>query len=202
MIVALSLLLLVSSALQEGIANSTDECSLLQDVHSCVRDENHVTNLLQLTLLKHIINQSPQATKLDQLESLLQAIIKKIDDDSHQLNRSNEYPTSRIFHSCEEIKTSWLDSPSDYYTVADSNGHIRQVYCHMEELCGSDEGWMRVAYLNMSDPTEDCPPGFRLYEENGIRACGRPETTTGYCQPAVFPASHISYTEVCGRMIG
>ena len=72
----------------------------------------------------------------------------------------------------------------------------------MEELCGSDKGWMRVAYLNMSDPTEDCPPGFRLYEENGIRACGRPETTTGYCEPAVFPASHISYTEVCGRMIG
>ena len=202
MIVVLSLLLLVSSALQEGTANSTNECSLLQDIHSCVRDENHVTNLLQLTLLKQIINQSPQATKLDQLESLLQTIIKKLDDDSHQLNRSYEYPTSRLLHSCEEIKTSWPDSPSDYYTVADSNGHIRQVYCHMEELCGSDEGWMRVAYLNMSDPTEDCPPGFRLYEENGIRACGRPETTTGYCQAAIFPVSHISYTEVCGRMLG
>ena len=198
MIVALSLLLLVSSAIQESNANSTDECSLLQDVHSCVRDENHVTNLLQLTLLKQIINQSPQATKLDQLESLLLTIIKKLDGSC----QSDRYPTSRLLYSCEEIKTSWPDSPSDYYTVADNNGHIRQVYCHMEELCGSDEGWMRVAYLNMSDPTEDCPSGFRLYEENGIRACGRPETTTGYCQAAVFPTSHISYTEVCGRMIG
>ena len=78
MIVSLSLLLLVSSTLQEGTANSTDECSLLQDIDSCVRDENHVTNLLQLTLLKQIINQSPQATKLDQLESLLQTIIKSL----------------------------------------------------------------------------------------------------------------------------
>ena len=52
------------------------------------------------------------------------------------------------------------------------------------------------------DPTENCPPGFRLYEENGIKACGRSETTIGYCQAAVFPASHISYTEVCGRMNG
>ena len=52
---------------------------------------------------------------------------------------------------------------SSVFTVADSNGHIRHIYCHMEELWGSDEGWMRVAYLNMSDPTEDCPPGFRLY---------------------------------------
>ena len=78
MIVALSLLLLVSSALSKGTANSTEECSLLQDGHSCVRDENQVTNLLQLTLLKQIINQSPQATKLDQLESLLQTIIKSL----------------------------------------------------------------------------------------------------------------------------
>ena len=61
MLVALSLLLLVSSALQKGTATSTDECSLLQDIHSCVRDENEVTNLLQLTLLKQIITQSPHA---------------------------------------------------------------------------------------------------------------------------------------------
>ena len=121
----------------------------------------------------------------------------------HQnLTEGHIYSSSKVLHSCEEIKTNWPDSPSDYYTIADSNGHTRHVYCHMEELCGSDEGWTRVAYLNMSDPSEDCPPGFRQYEENGIRACGRPETTTGYCQPAVFPASHISYTEVCGRMIG
>ena len=58
MLVALSLLLLISSALQEGTANSTDECSLLQDVH---RDENCVIDLLQLILLKEIVNQSPQA---------------------------------------------------------------------------------------------------------------------------------------------
>ena len=184
MIVVLSLLLLVSSALQEGNANSTNECSLLQDVH---RDENRVIDLLQLTLLKEIVNQSPQAKKL------LETTIKKL---------GGEYPISTLLHSCEEIKTNWPDNPSGYYTIADSNGHTRHVYCHMEELCGSDEGWMRVSYLNMSDPTEDCPPGFRLYEENGIRACGRPETTTGYCQAAVFPTSHINYTEVCGRMIG
>ena len=184
MIVALSLLLLVSSALPEGTANSTDECSLLQDVH---RDENRVIDFLQLTLLKEIVNQSPQAKKL------LETTIKKL---------GGEYLISTLLHSCEEIKTNWPDNPSGYYTIADTNGHTRHVYCHMEELCGSDDGWMRVASLNMSDPMAVCPPGFRLYEENGIRACGRPVTTTGYCQAAIFPASHISYTEVCGRMIG
>ena len=175
MLVALSLLLLISSTLESTAETSSADLGF-QD---CLSDENRVTDLLQLTLLKEIVNQSPQAKKL------LETTIKKL---------GGEYPISTLLHSCEEIKTNWPDNPSGYYTIADSNGHTHQVYCHMEELCGSDEGWMRVAYLNMSDPTEDCPPGFRLYEENGIRACGRPETTTGYCQPAVFPVSHINYT--------
>ena len=93
----------------------------------------------------------------------------------------DEYTATPLVHTCKEIKTNWPDSPSDYYTIADSNGHTRHVYCRMEELCGSDEGWMRVTYLNMSDPSEQCPEGFRLHEKNGVRACGRPSTTSGSC---------------------
>ena len=43
----------------------------------------------------------------------------------------------------------------------------------MEDLCNADGGWTRIAYLNMSDPHEQCPSGFKLYNQNGIRACGR-----------------------------
>ena len=59
---------------------------------------------------------------------------------------------------------------------------------------------MRVAYLNMSDSTEDCPQGFNLYEENGIRACGR-QSSPG-CQSVKFPSHNISYSQVCGRVTG
>jgi hypothetical protein len=38
--------------------------------------------------------------------------------------------------------------------------------------CGPGQ-WYRVAYLNMSDPTQQCPPSLRLYSANGVRACGR-----------------------------
>ena len=73
----------------------------------------------------------------------------------------------------------------------------------MEELCESKGGWMRVAYLNMSDSTEECPPGFRLYDENGVKACGRPEPSpAGYCQSVKFPSYSISYSQVCGRVTG
>ena len=44
----------------------------------------------------------------------------------------------------------------------------------MEELCKSKGPWTRFAYVNMSNPTHQYPPRFRLYASNGIRACDNP----------------------------
>ena len=44
----------------------------------------------------------------------------------------------------------------------------------------------------MSD-TQQCSDTSRLYEQDGVRACGRSETNGGSCP------LH-SYTEVCGRV--
>ena len=57
-----------------------------------------------------------------------------------------------------------------------------------------------MAYLNMLDPTEECPSGFRLYSQNGVRACGRPETSGGSCLSVCFSSYNISYSKVCGRV--
>ena len=111
------------------------------------------------------------------------------------------YRPSPLLHSCEEIKNKWPDSSSDYYTIVDTNGRRRHVYCEMEQVCGSS-GWMRVAYLNMTDPSEECPRGFRLYNANGVRACGRPALSAG-CQSSVqFQSYGVPYSEVCGRVTG
>lgn len=115
---------------------------------------------------------------------------------------NNQYLASSLLHSCQEIKQEWPNSPSDYYMIADANGHTKHVYCHMEKLCDSNDGWMRVAYLNMSDDNEKCPPGFREYEENNKRACGRPEVKVGHCQSTYFSTAHVEYSEVCGRILG
>ena len=58
------------------------------------------------------------------------------------------------------------------HIIADNYNITRHVYCYMEELCNSTGGWMRVAYLNMTDSNEICPDGFKLCSENGVRACG------------------------------
>ena len=103
--------------------------------------------------------------------------------------------------SCKEIKSEWPKSPSQYYTIS-SKGETRQVYCNMEELCGSGGGWTRLAYLNISDSTVNCPFGFKLYQSGGVRACGRPTSSVGSCTSVQFPSNGISYSKVCGRVVG
>lgn len=66
--------------------------------------------------------------------------------------------------------------------------------------CG-DGLWKRVAYLNMSDPLEQCPSAWRLYSTNGVRACGRPGTSRQSCPAVVYPTGQ-HYQRVCGRIIG
>ena len=41
--------------------------------------------------------------------------------------------------------------------------------------------WHRLVYLNMSDPSQQCPSAWREYNTIGVRACGRPTISTGSC---------------------
>ena len=66
--------------------------------------------------------------------------------------------------------------------------------------CG-DGLWKRVAYLNMSDPSQQCPSAWRLYSTNGVRACGRSVTSRQSCPAVVYPTGH-QYQRVCGKIIG
>ena len=66
--------------------------------------------------------------------------------------------------------------------------------------CG-DGLWNRVINLDMSDPAQECPRGWRGYE-GSIRCCGRPVLVRSSCPAAFFPANGYKYTKVCGRAIG
>ena len=117
-------------------------------------------------------------------------------------NDSTALPTS-----CQEIKERQPLSPSGLYLLADVNNVTYAAYCNMETLCGSGGGWTRLAYLDMSDATQNCPCGFRLYQSGGVRACGRNSTNnTGSdvagCVSVQFPSNGISYSQICGRVTG
>ena len=118
-------------------------------------------------------------------------------------NESSSASFSPLPTSCQEIKDKQPNSPSGVYLLAtaSSNG-TKYVYCNMEELCGSGGGWTRLAYLDMTDSTENCPSGFKLYQSGGVSACGRPISNGGSCVSVQFPSNGISYSQVCGRVVG
>ena len=103
--------------------------------------------------------------------------------------------------SCQEIKNKQPNSPSGVYLLAAaSNDGNKYVYCNMEELCGSGGGWTRLAYLDMTGSTVNCPSGFKLYQS--VRACGRAPSSVGSCTSVQFPSNGVSYSQICGRVVG
>ena len=117
-------------------------------------------------------------------------ILVKVDDVLETLNSS-------LVSSCQDIKNKQPNSPSGYYHI---NSQI--VYCEMGELCSTEGGWTRLAYMDMTDSTVNCPTGFKLYESGSVRACGRSSDNAPGCQSIKFPSNGISYSEVCGRVVG
>ena len=150
-----------------------------------------------------IVSSASSSQENDIIDSLAQSLQQIVDaynitDVISDQQSCSCQPTQLNIKSCEEIKSKWPKSPSQYYTIF-SKGETRQVYCNMEELCGSGGGWTRLAYLNMTDSTVNCPSGFKLYQSEGVRACGRPSEG---CTSVQFPSNGISYSQVCGRVVG
>ena len=117
-------------------------------------------------------------------------------------NDSSSSSFSPIPTSCQEIRNKQPNSPSGVYLLETATNGTQYVYCNMEELCGSGGGWTRFAHLDMTDSTENCPSGFRLYQSGGVRACGRETSSGGSCASVQFPSNGISYSHVCGRVVG
>ena len=109
-----------------------------------------------------------------------------------------EFPAS----SCGDIPQ---DSPSGEYWIQTNNPNSPvQVYCDVTRTCcNTTGGWTRVANLDMTDPNQQCPDGFRLVNRTTApqRTCGRPDNFTG-CLSTTFPVHGIEYSQVCGRVIG
>lgn len=90
---------------------------------------------------------------------------------------------------------------SDYYQIIDSTGNnMVQIYCDMNaERWGGSGGWFRIAYLDMTDPSQSCPTALGSIT-TPIRACGR-RLGSG-CDSVVYTSHGISYSQICGRLVG
>ena len=151
--------------------------------------------LLGIIVLMILINTTMLITAVSEgtgTSAVVDDILQLIEEIFKMQNASNFMPSS-----CKDIKTVLPNSPTGYYHV-----NSRYIYCNMGELCGTGGGWTRLAYLDMSDSTVNCPTGFRLYQSGGVRACGRPVSSGGSCSSVQYPSNGVSYSQICGRVVG
>ena len=111
------------------------------------------------------------------------------------------YPPS----SCVNLPSN---SPSGYYKLKSPSGLTVRVYCDMTRSCGNvTGGWMRVAYLDMTDSRQQCPrdlmqQNFTVIHSNDIiRACTKNIISYG-CSLTKFISDGFVYSKVCGKIVG
>ena len=179
--------------------NSSNEQLQLQA--SELEEAQHFIQSLQLQLNKtvelreslendfHLFIEEQQTNEL-----LTQNRIQGIEQDLDNL----------FIHSCKDLPQG---STSGYYHIPTNGTGIIHVYCDTslrDCSCNASGGWMRVANLDMTDPTQQCPDGFRLIDrtELPLRTCGRPNGHRDGCVSTTFPVYGFRYSRVCGRIVG
>lgn len=136
------------------------------------------------------------------IEQAFNALAKSHEETIKQILTSHKQ-ASHLPSSCQEIKDKCPDCDSGVYSIAENTYRSNVVYCHMEKLCNITGPWTRVAYMNMSDPAQQCPSQLALFASNGVRGCGRKESSSGGCSESLyFEHYRGTYSQVCGRMQG
>ena len=105
--------------------------------------------------------------------------------------------------SCKELYQCNPALPSGYYNITTPQG-VEIVYCVMETTnCGNiTGGWMRAAYIDMTDVSNTCPQGLTCTVVSSTRMCTRSHTGYTGCSSVTFPTHGVPYTKVCGRARG
>ena len=169
------------NATQEGVSQ------LQNDIYSFVSQ--------QFTTLTSTLNKTKNST--DELKSDVRFLKSQLNDLSSTINETM---------NMREALTTRLNLLQ--YQFNTTVERVEQIYTYLERqqnfsACGLGL-WQRVAYLNMSDPFHQCPPVWREYSANGVRACGRPANAPDFsCYSMHYSSTSIgSYTKVCGQVIG
>ena len=108
------------------------------------------------------------------------------------------------FRSCSDLHRINPYAPSGYYNILTGEGDIIILYCNMDgSYCDGEGGWMRVAYLNMSEPGSTCPIELQEYDYINIdhNVCDRPLGSASQgCDSLFFSPKGFNYRKVCGRV--
>ena len=114
--------------------------------------------------------------------------------------------TSGVCPSAEVMNAQRNATEQEIQNLLDNivNPELDRIYNGPPCSCGNRGEWTRIAFLNMTDPSQQCPTNWGLIT-SPVRACGR-STVGGQsiltCDSAFFSLSGSFYSHVCGRIIG
>ena len=174
----------LSEQIYENFSTIDDQLTELDlHIHASVQVQEETVNQLNI---------STRLTELEDTENLQNNKIQQINASLAGLHPS--FPTT----SCTALPPS---SPSGYYWVRASNGFAVRVYCDMTRSCGGvTGGWMRVAELDMTNSSHQCPSGLRQRTDSNKRTCVRNSDSRG-CSSVTFSSATLEYSRVCGKVI-
>ena len=166
--------------------DSTPEALTGQEVLTTLQELNEILNTS--------IQQLEEAVSQD-LASSLGTAVEQLEEQYANLSRY-VIPAA----SCSDIP---LTSPSGYYSVLNAGNVAIDMFCEMgTTTCGlSSGGWMRAAYLNMTNSNQKCPTNLAESADTSLRVC-TPIDKSGTCASVIFSLSNFSYSKVCGRIRG
>ena len=99
-----------------------------------------------------------------------------------QPSPSPEPQCEHVATSCKELYQCNPALPSGYYNIRTPQG-VERVYCEMNTTnCGNiTGGWMRAAYIDMTNENNACPQGLNYTVVSSTRMCTRSHTGSTGC---------------------
>ena len=133
-----------------------------------------------------------QNASIDSAYQLLQKLSQQLNTSINMLYQQINPASS----SCKDLYDTSAAS-SGYYWIGEVGSAVR-VYCNMSLTCGGvTGGWMRVANIDMTNTSQNCPSGLTLIS-SPKRVC---DITSNGCVSTEFDVHGVQYSHVCGRVI-
>ena len=171
---------------RDGLQQKIENVSLL--LEKVIADQEirlkNITN--NITAIKDSTAEAIKANQVNQ-EILLANISQRINANRASITTNK----GNIAANKADIATNQANAATNAANIATISNTILK--------CGS-AGWTQIAYLNMSNPSAQCPHEFSQSSE--VRGCRRKSSPGGSCNAKRFCPNGASYSEVCGRVVG
>ena len=136
---------------------------------------------------------SQQNASIDFVYQQLNTSFNMVNKQLNFLQYSEDNPAT----SCKDLYDT-NNASSGYYWIGEVGSAVR-VYCNMSLTCGNlTGGWMRVANIDMTNTSQNCPSGLNLVSSQK-RVC---DITSAGCVSNDFDIHGAQYSHICGRVIG